>query len=104
MSKANEKMQNVRNDIGEGRQKVVQQYMQFYDKLIKDTILRNNQEIYNKMKEFCEASKRQLKASIVQNREQTDKLSHLKVGNDFSSQVPTALVITSSESASSIET
>ena len=56
------------------------------------------------MRDFCEASKRQLKASIVQNKEQADDLSHLKVGNDFSSQVPTALVITSSESASSIDT
>ncbi len=83
---------------------VVQLYMEFYEKLIKDTIQRNNQEIYIKMRDFCEASKRQLKASIVQNKEQTDDLSHLKVGNDFSSQVPTALVITSSESASSIDT
>jgi len=45
-----------RQEINEGRLKVVSEYMKFYSDVIKEAISRNNCEIYTELKKFIESS------------------------------------------------
>ena len=78
-----------------------------YDKVIKDTIKKNNEDIYKKLYTFLSADPAFAEDSAAQ-----VGLKVMGVGGQgmhnfdekMSSQVPTCLVITSNESSSSIDT
>lgn len=81
------------------RQKVIRTYLNFYECLIKDTISKNNKQIYSSLTSFVKTKHEQL---LQYASEANSKGARFK--KDLSSQVPTALIVTSSESASSIDT
>ena len=94
----------AKKELNDKKIKVVKEYMSFYDDLIKKTIKKNNEEIYNSLHLYLKSTsdKLMLTASNPNNR----FLSALNksIQKEQASQVPTCLVITSSESASSIDT
>ena len=93
------------------KQKAVEKYMDYYDELMKNTIRRNNDSIYQELFQF-------LSPSETAFMDPADGLQVTGVGGqgfqgykmgmagllDSDSQVPTCLVITSNESSSSIDT
>ena len=70
--------------------------MEFYELTIKETIQKNNNDIYKNLKGFLHDT-----TTFQQSRQYSNEHD---VGREQASQVPTCLVITSSESASSIDT
>ena len=76
------------------RKEVVQQYMEFYSEELRGAIRRNNAQIFQDLKFFLESNKRQLQATLS---------SQLDLKESQVFQVPTCLVVTTSESASSVD-
>ena len=82
-------------------------YMDYYEQVIEERILANNENLYTSMTKFLSsASKRlgQVGAMVTENKGIIIDHSAFNVKKEQASQIPTCLVITSSESASSIET
>lgn len=82
-------------------------YMEHFDQVIEERILANNDSLYANMTHFLGgASKvlRQVSAMVSENKGLIVDHSAFNVKKEAASQIPTCLVITSSESASSIET
>ena len=98
------KKQNMRR---EPEIEVVELYMQYFDLVIEEKILQNNESLYTNMTKFLLASSTKLSqvcAMITENKDMIIQHSAFNVKKEQASQIPTCLVITSSESASSIET
>ena len=86
---------------------VVKMYMEYYDQVIKDHITANNENLYTSMTNFLHSSSKQLgqvSAMVAATKGIIVEHSAFNVKKENASQIPTCLVITSSESASSIET
>ena len=94
----------AKRDLNTAKIKVVKHYMNFYDELIKKTIKKNNEEIYKVLNNFLSSTSEKLMlAESNPNNKRLNSLSK-SIQKEQASQVPTCLVITSSESASSIDT
>lgn len=81
--------------------------MEYFDAVIETKILENNENLYTNMTKFLkEASARlgQVGAMVTNHSNLLVNHSAFNVKKEKASQIPTCLVITSSESASSIET
>lgn len=88
--------------------------MRQYDELIKTTIRRNNDDIYNDLLQFLAPAKMGIENSNVKFDPDTKGLTIQGISGsgvgpgglvaDCNSQIPTCLVVTSNESVSSIET
>ena len=89
------------NDI---KIKVVKDYMNFYDDLIKKTIKKNNEEIYNSLHLYLQSTSDKLMLTSSNPNNRFLSALNKSIQKEQASQVPTCLVITSSESASSIDT
>ena len=78
--------------------------MSFYEDLIKKTIKKNNEEIYSNLQIFLRnTSDKLILTSSNENRRLMSSLSK-SIQKEQASQVPTCIIITSAESASSIDT
>lgn len=96
-----------RKDLRIMKRDVVNSYMEFYNKLIDDTIQSHNEKIYGDLNNFLQTTT--MKLQIARAKVQDFNLGRLgnlssNIQKEQASQVPTCLVITSSESASSIDT
>ena len=81
--------------------------MEYLDQVIEEHILANNENLYTSMTKFLHTSSKQLSqvsAMVIDSKGIIVEHSAFNVKKESASQIPTCLVITSSESASSIET
>lgn len=81
--------------------------MQYYEDVITETIKAHNEKIYGDLEHFLSSTTKKLQHAASKIVEQSSgRLGNLasNIEKEHASQVPTCLVITSSESASSIET
>jgi hypothetical protein len=86
---------------------VVNQYMDYYNAVIEERILANNENLYTSMTRFLLGAQKRLNAVgalIAKDEGHIVDHSAFNLKKEAASQIPTCLVITSSESASSIET
>jgi hypothetical protein len=86
---------------------VVKMYMEYFDQVIEEQILANNENLYISMTKFLRTSSEKLnRAGAMVHESKSSIIDHaaFNVKKESASQIPTCLVITSSESASSIET
>ena len=81
--------------------------MRYYNEKIDETIKHHNEKIYGDLNSFLNGTSHRLCMARARCTErQSDRLGNLAadIQREQASQVPTCLVITSSESASSIDT
>ena len=80
--------------------------MKLYNKLIDKTIKKHNEKIYGSLNEFL--SSQSLKLQSVASKIDQEQITSLglksNIQKEHASQVPSCIVITSSESASSVDT
>ncbi len=80
---------------------MVTDYMDHYNALITDVIDKNNSKMYRDMEQFISETTRLLEAAG--NPENKSSTKAKMVAADQTSQVPTCIVYTSAESASSVD-
>ena len=85
--------------MNDAKIKVVKQYMSFFDELIQKEIKKDNEMIYNNLQSFLQNS-----CTLLKQTGPGDSSLRDMIQKEQASQIPTCLVITSTESASSIET
>ena len=78
--------------------------MSYYDELIKKTIKKNDEEIYKVLNNFLSTTSEKLMLTASNPNVKLISPLSKSIQKEQASQVPTCLVITSSESASSIDT
>ena len=96
-----------KQELARTRKNVVDDYMKVYNVKIDETIKAHNEKIYKGLSDFLRSTTDKLEAVAQKVGEQSaDHLGNLtsNIKKEHASQVPTCLVITSSESASSIDT
>ena len=83
---------------------VINNLCAYYDQVIDQTIAKHNESIYLDFKKFLESTSSALQNAVyLKSRDNRAKSIPEQIAMDHASQVPTCLVITRSESASSVD-